>query len=152
MLYGEETGFNVIGHLHHVHQIAVNISRQLSLAGVPIDLALISGAAVGHDIGKFWLKTREYERIPYLHYYYTDLFFKTNDMPTIGHIATNHSTWDLELQNLSAESLVLIYADFRVKSVRDDSGAELTRVYTLKDSFDIILNMLDIVDEAKRKR
>lgn len=152
LLYGEETGFNVIGHLHHVHRIAVNISRQLSLAGVPIDLALISGAAVGHDIGKFGCKDWEYERIPYLHYYYTDLFFKTNDMPTIGHIATNHSTWDLELENLSAESLVLIYADFRVKSVRDDSGAELSRIYTLKDSFDIILNMLDNVDEAKRKR
>ncbi len=152
LIYGEKTGFNVIGHLNNVHRIAVNISRQLSLAGVPIDMALISGAAIGHDIGKFGCKDTEYQRIPYLHYYYTDLFFKTNDMPTIGHIATNHSTWDLELENLSAESLALIYADFRVKGVRDASGAERIKIYTLKDSFDIILNMLDNVDEAKTRR
>jgi nicotinic acid mononucleotide adenylyltransferase len=152
LLYGEKTGFNVLGHLNSVHRIAVNISRQLSLAGVPIDLALISGAAVGHDIGKFGCKDTEYQRIPYLHYYYTDLFFKTNDMPTIGHIATNHSTWDLELENLSAESLALIYADFRVKGIRDESGLERMKIYSLEDSFDIILNKLDNVDEAKRKR
>lgn len=37
-------------------------------------------------------------------------------MPMIGHIATNHSVWDIELENLPIESLVLIYSDFRVKN------------------------------------
>lgn len=152
LLYGENTGYNIIGHINGVHRIAVNISRQLSQAGIPIDKALVSGAAAGHDIGKFGCKDTEYERIPYLHYYYTDLFFKTNDMPTIGHIATNHSTWDLELENLSAESLVLIYADFRVKGSRDAAGREIIQIYTLKDSFDVILNKLDNVDDEKKRR
>ena len=40
----------------------------------------------------------------------------------MGHIAANHSVWDLELENLSVESLLLIYADFRVKSFRDQAG------------------------------
>ena len=36
-------------------------------------------------------------------------------MDGISHIASNHSTWDLELESLSVESLLLIYADFRSK-------------------------------------
>ena len=43
-------------------------------------------------------------------------------LPAIGHIAANHSVWDLELENLSVESLLLIYADFRVKSSRNDKA------------------------------
>ena len=70
----------------------------------------------------------------------------------ISHIASNHSTWDLELENLSVESLVLIYADFRSKSVRGADGREQPVFYTLKESFDVILNKLDNVDEAKRER
>lgn len=70
----------------------------------------------------------------------------------IGHIAANHSTWDLELDNITVESLVLIYADFRVKQMRDESGKEITKIYSLKDSYDVILSKLDNVDEAKRNR
>ena len=70
----------------------------------------------------------------------------------IGHIAANHSTWDLELDNLSAESLLLIYADFRVKSSRDAAGQEVVHFYSLAESFDVILNKLDNVDAAKEHR
>ena len=73
-------------------------------------------------------------------------------MPTIGHIAANHSTWDLELENLSVESLLLIYADFRVKSSRNDRGEEVVRFYSLDEAFDVILGKLDDVDETKRLR
>lgn len=152
LIYGEITKFNILGHISGVHKISLIIGKQLSKIGVPIDMALMSGAAVGHDIGKFGCKDTEATRIPYLHYYYTDVFFKSNHMPVIGHIATNHSTWDLELENLSAESLVLIYADFRVKSFRDAAGNEQINYYSLKQSFDVILNKLDNVDDAKRKR
>ena len=72
--------------------------------------------------------------------------------PIIGHIATNHSTWDLELENLSIESLILIYADFRVKSSRDEQKNEIVNFYTLKESFDVILNKLDNVDAKKHER
>ena len=70
----------------------------------------------------------------------------------IGHIAANHSTWDLELANLSVESLLLIYADFRVKSSRNSEGAEVVHFYSLDDAFQVILDKLDNVDEAKEHR
>lgn len=148
----EITEFDTLGHISGVHFVAMHMAKQLSSFGVPIDLALVSGAAAGHDIGKYGCKLEEAKRIPYLHYYYTYEFFKRNNMPTIGHIATNHSTWDLELENLSVESLVLIYADFRVKGLRDETGAEKIRFYNLEESFHVILKKLDNVDEAKTNR
>lgn len=146
------TPYNTLGHISGVHYIAMFVARQLHKVGVPIDLGLISGAAAGHDIGKYGCKKSEEQRIPYLHYYYTDICYNRFDIGTIGHIAANHSTWDLELENLSVESLVLIYADFRVKSRRSDSGGEIVHFYSLADAFDVILNKLDNVDEAKLKR
>lgn len=148
----EISGYNTLGHIGGVHYVSMHIGNQLAKAQVPIDLALLSGAAAGHDIGKYGCKSHEAERVPYLHYYYTDMYFKNNHMPGIGHIATNHSTWDLELENLSVESLILIYADFRVKSKREENGREYVHFYSLKDSFDIILNKLDNVDEKKKAR
>ncbi|MEE0517284.1 MAG: hypothetical protein UC708_05320 [Anaerovoracaceae bacterium] len=146
------TPFNTLGHIAGVHYVAMHAARQLTALGVPVDLALISGAAAGHDIGKYGCKKSEEKRIPYLHYYYTDLCFKRFDMPMIGHIAANHSTWDLELDNLSAEALLLIYADFRVKSTRNSDGRETVNFYTLDQSFEVILNKLDNVDAAKEHR
>jgi len=146
------TPFNTLGHVAGVHYVAMYAARQLYAAGVPVDLALISGAAAGHDIGKYGCRKHEERRIPYLHYYYTDLCFNRFGMPTIGHIAANHSTWDLELENLSAESLLLIYADFRVKSSRNEAGDEIVHFYSLADAYDVILSKLDNVDEAKRLR
>ncbi|MCD8125359.1 MAG: hypothetical protein LUE23_10110 [Lachnospiraceae bacterium] len=147
----EITPFNTNGHIAGVHFVSTHMARQMKACGVPVDLALMSGAAIGHDIGKFGCKDSESRRVPYLHYYYTDQCFRRHDMPFIGYIAANHSTWDLELENLSLESLLLIYADFRVKSTREN-GAEIIHFYTLKESFDVILNKLDNVDDAKRLR
>lgn len=148
----EITSHNTLAHIAGVHYIAMHAGRQLLNAGVPVDLALVSGAAFGHDIGKYGCKPEEAKRVPYLHYYYTDKYFKRNRMPSIGHIAVNHSTWDLELENLSLESLVLIYADFRVKSARDGDGKEISKFFSLRDSFQVILDKLDNVDDAKRDR
>lgn len=36
--------------------------------------------------------------------------------------------------------------------MRGEDGREITKIYTLKDSFDVILSKLDNVDEAKRNR
>ena len=146
----EATPFETLGHIAGVHYVAMTVARGLYYAGVPIDLSLASGAAAGHDLGKFGCKPNE--RVPYLHYYYTAQWFEEFHMEGIGHIAANHSTWDLELDNISVESLVLIYADFRVKQERDAQGREITKIYTLKDSFDVILSKLDNVDEAKKNR
>lgn len=146
------TPFNTLGHIGGVHYVAMYVAKQLRHAGVPLDLGIMSGAAAGHDIGKYGCRKSEEQRIPYLHYYYTDLCYERFGLPTIGHIAANHSTWDLELENLSAESLILIYADFRVKSSRNAAGKEQVFFYSLEDAFGVILNKLDNVDEVKKQR
>ncbi len=63
----------------------------------------------------------------------------------------NHSTWDLEVENLSLESLILIYSDFRVKNMKTKSGYKM-HIYSLEDSFYVILNKLESLDEKKEKR
>ncbi|MGI6735787.1 MAG: hypothetical protein ACOX41_00520 [Anaerovoracaceae bacterium] len=148
----EITPFDTLGHVAGVHHVAMHAARQLYQLGAPVDPAMISAAAVCHDIGKFGCRPEEANRVPYLHYYYTDECLKMLGMPRVAHIASNHSTWDLELENLSVESLLLIYADFCVKSRRSEDGTETIHFYTLEEAFDVILNKLDNVDEAKRAR
>ncbi|WP_235985976.1 nicotinate-nicotinamide nucleotide adenylyltransferase [Clostridium vitabionis] len=149
-LNAEVTPFRTLEHIAGVHFVAMHVARGLYAAGVPIDLTLISGAAAGHDIGKFGCKPNE--RVPYLHYYYTNQWFSEREMDYIGHIAANHSTWDLEPEHLSVESLVLIYADFRVKQSRGEDNREITVISSLKDAFDVILHKLDNVDAKKLRR
>ncbi len=145
--------FDMVAHVAGVHMVAMHIARQLAVIGIPVDLRLVSGAAAIHDIGKYGCRENEVRRIPYLHYYYTDIWCKENGLSAIGHIAANHSTWDLELENLPVESLILIYADFRVKSSgKDANGKEIMTFYDLASSFQVILNKLDNVDDAKEKR
>ena len=145
-LGNEATPFSTLSHIAGVHYVAMAAARGLAAAGVPVDLALVSGAAAGHDLGKYGCKPGE--RVPYLHYFYTDQWFTHMGLPVISHIAANHSTWDLEPENLTVESLLLIYADFRSKQERGPDGREVTRIYGLDDSFQIILSKLDNV-EAK---
>lgn len=144
--------FDLLAHVAGVHYVAMHVARQLFEAGVPIDLRLISGAAACHDIGKYGCKDSEVRRIPYLHYYYTDVWCRRNNLPTIGHVAANHSTWDLELEDLQVEALVLIYADFRVKTKARVNGKEVMGFYSLQDSFQVILDKLDNVDKKKEDR
>jgi nicotinic acid mononucleotide adenylyltransferase len=151
MLDQEVNGFNTLNHVAAVHYVAMHIARQLKKVGSHVNLGLVSGAAAGHDIGKYGCKGLEKRRVPYLHYYYTEQWFSKYNMPNIGLIATNHSTWDLELENLPLESLILIYADFRVKNKTTKNGYEM-HIYELSDSFQIILDKLDNVDEKKEKR
>jgi nicotinic acid mononucleotide adenylyltransferase len=151
-LAAEVTPFNALGHIGGVTYVATFMARQLHKRGVPVDVALIAGAAAVHDMGKYGVKKGEERRVPYLHYYYTDIFCEREGLPQMGHIAANHSVWDLELENLSVESLLLIYADFRVKSSRNEKHQEVIHFYTLKEAFDVILNKLDDVDDAKRQR
>ena len=139
----EATPWRTLEHIAGVHHVAMWAARGLKAAGAPIDLALVSAGAAGHDIGKFGC--RPGERVPYLHYHYTDLWFSRRHMADIGYVAANHSVWDLELDYLSAESLALIYADFRVKQERGPDGREITRISTLEEAFDVILSKLDNV-------
>ncbi len=146
------TGYDTLGHISGVSFISVYIARQLLETDVRVDPALVSGAAILHDIGKYGCRLEEASRVPYLHYYYTYEFAQRMHLSSIGSIASAHSVWDLELENLSVESLILIYADFRVKSTRNADGTEQVKFWTLKESYDIILGKLDNVDDAKRRR
>lgn len=150
-LNGEVFGYNTLDHICGVHFLSLHIGRQLKLKNIPIDLGRVSGAAAGHDIGKYGCKGEELKRVPHLHYYYTDLWFQKQNINYIRNIAINHSTWDLELENLSLENLVLIYSDFRVKNIQRPKGVEM-HIFSLEDSFNIILEKLENVDEAKEKR
>jgi nicotinic acid mononucleotide adenylyltransferase len=142
------TGYTTLDHVCGVHHLALNVGRQLKYARVPVDLGRVSGAAAGHDVGKYGCRGDEIKRVAYYHYYYTGKWFENRDITYIRNVAINHSTWDLEVENLSLESLVLIYSDFRVKS--DDNGR--MRFYTLSEAFRVILEKLDNVDEAKELR
>ena len=146
------TPYNTLGHVAGVHHVAMHMARQLLKTEVSVDPGLMSAAAMVHDMGKFGCRPAEARRVPYLHYYYTYQFCRLYRIPVIGSIASNHSVWDLELDNLSCESLLLIYADFRVKSVFDADRNEHIHFWTLKDSFDVILSKLDNVDDAKKQR
>lgn len=146
----EVTPYRTLEHIAGVHHIAVTAARALRKSGVAVDVALVSGAAAGHDLGKFGC--RPGERVPYLHYFYTDQWFRHRRMTDIGHVAANHSVWDLEPDYLSVEALLLIYADFRVKQLHDAQGREITRISTLAEAFQVILDKLDDVDGEKQKR
>ena len=146
----EVTPYRTLEHIAGVHHLAVTAARALRKSGVAVDVALVSGAAAGHDLGKFGC--RPGERVPYLHYFYTDQWFRRRRMTDIGHVAANHSVWDLEPDYLSVEALLLIYADFRVKQLHDAQGREITRISTLAQAFQVILDKLDDVDGEKQKR
>ncbi|NMM62662.1 cytidyltransferase [Clostridium sp. P21] len=148
---GELTGFNTLDHVCGVHYLSLYIARQLKIIGLPVDLGRVSGAAAGHDIGKYGCKGAELKRVPHLHYYYTDQWFKKYGINYIRNIALNHSTWDLELENLSLESLLLIYSDFRVKNEFINNVPQM-KLFSLERAFYIILDKLENVNDEKCKR
>ncbi|MGM9972652.1 MAG: cytidyltransferase [Clostridiaceae bacterium] len=145
------TGFTTLDHICGVHHLAINIGRQLKSRMLSVDLGRVSGSSAGHDIGKFGCIGEEMKRVPYLHYYYSDQWFLKHNIHYIRNVAVNHSTWDLELENLSLESLILIYCDFRVKLL-EGSSPPVMHIYSLEDSFKVILNKLDNVDDKKERR
>lgn len=150
-LSGEVFKYNTLDHVCGVHYLSLHIARQLKDKNVQIDLGRVSGAAAGHDIGKYGCIGKELKRVPHLHYYYTDQWFKKYNINYIRNIAINHSTWDLELENLSLESLILIYSDFRVKNIETSEGFTMN-IFPLTESFKVILDKLENIDEKKEKR
>ena len=143
--------FDPASHTIGVHHLALHMGRQAKKAGLPVDLAMVSAAALCHDIGKFGCRGNDAARIPYLHYYYTYEWLNRMGLNKIAHISANHSTWDLEFENLTLESLLLIYADFRVRGIWEN-GREVVRIYTLAESYDIIFSKLYNMTAEKQQR
>ena len=148
----ESTPFDPASHTIGVHNIALHTAILAKKAGFPVDLPLVSAAALGHDIGKFGCRGEDLSRIAYLHYYYTWQWFSRHDMEEIGYISANHSTWDLEFENLPIESLLLIYADFRVRGSRAPGEKERMRIYSLKDAYEMIFCKLADMTPEKTLR
>ncbi len=144
--------FDTASHIIGVHNVAVHAGMLAEKAGLPVDLALVSAAALAHDVGKFGCRGADARRIPYLHYYYTGIWLEQEGLEEIGHVAANHSTWDLEFENLPIESLLLIYADFRVRGHRGPDGKEIMQICTLLESRDIIFSKLADMTEEKQRR
>ena len=144
--------FDPASHTIGVHNVALHTAILAAKAGVGVDLPLVSAAAFGHDIGKFGCRGDDARRIPYLHYYYTWQWFSEQNMEEIGHVSANHSTWDLEFENLPVESLLLIYADFRVRGTRGEDGREQIRIYTLAEAYEMIFSKLYDMTPEKQKR
>ena len=145
--------FDPASHTIGVHNVALHIGILAKRAGLDVDLPLVRAAAFGHDIGKFGCRGEDARRIPYLHYYYTWQWFRAHGMEEIGYISANHSTWDLEFENLPIESLLLIYADFRVRGVwNQDTGQERVSVHSLTDAYEAVFTKLyDMTPEKKRR-
>jgi cytidyltransferase-like protein len=147
----EWRGLSIQDHVLGVTGLGLHLGRQLARS-VPVDLPLLHGAAIGHDVGKFGCLGDEVRRIPRLHYYYTHLWYQDRGLPGLGHIATNHSCWDLELMRLPVETQLLVYADFRVKDSRGPDGRPRMAIIPLKQAYDTILGKLEDVDRAKVRR
>lgn len=143
--------FDPASHTIGVRNIAVHAAILAEQAGLPADVPLVAAAALCHDIGKFACRGEDAKRIPYLHYYYTWQWLTERAMEHIAHVSANHSTWDLEFENLPIESLLLIYADFRVRGTREN-GQEIVRIYPLSDAYEMIMSKLSDVTPAKQKR
>ena len=143
--------FDTASHIIGVHNVALHAGILARQAGLPVDLPLVSAASFAHDVGKFGCRGADAKRIPYLHYYYTWTWLEAAGLEEIGHVAANHSTWDLEFENLPMESLLLIYADFRVRGERVN-GKEHMRICSLAESRDIIFSKLADMTEEKQRR
>ena len=144
--------FDPASHTIGVNNVAVHTAQLARKAGLKVDIPLVSAASLSHDIGKFGCRGKDAPRTPYLHYYFTWQYLSEQDLPHIAHVAANHSTWDLEFENLPIESLLLIYADFRVRALRDETGKEHTQIYSLADSYSIILSKLANMTPEKHRR
>ena len=144
-------GLSIYDHVLGVTGLSLWIGRQLAHMA-PVDLPLLHGAAIGHDVGKFGCVGDEVQRVPRLHYYYTHTWYQDRNLLSLGHIATNHSCWDLEQVRLPVETLLLIYADFRVKQWPDASGRQRMQIISLHDAFAAIRDKLENLDHEKIRR
>lgn len=143
--------FDPASHTIGVHNMALHTACLAQKAGLAVDVPLVAGAALCHDIGKFGCRGEDARRIPFLHYYYTWQWLTEHGLEQIAHVSANHSTWDLEFENLPIESLMLIYADFRVRGTRE-AGGEVVRIYPLSTAYEMIRSKLYHVTPEKTRR
>lgn len=148
----EWKGFTSLDHTLGVYNLCMFIGRQMKKLGFPVDLAILSAAAIGHDIGKYGCYGEELKRIAYYHYFYTKEWYDKNRLYNLSHYATNHSTWDLEELRLPNETIILIYSDFRVKTRYNEDGSSNMDIFSNEESFEVIKNKLDNLDEEKLNR
>ena len=148
----EINGFNTLDSICCTSFLATTIARSLKNAGQPVNIGKIFGASFGYTIGKFACSDFLCSTTPYSNYYYTDQWYSKHDMPYTGHVAVNHSIWDLELENLPLESLILVYSDFRTKETYDKNGVLYTEIFDLNTAFQLMLVDPEILEGSKKER
>ena len=84
----EVTPFRALEHIAGVHHIAVTMGRGLRETGIPRGPG--SGVRQCRRARHRQIRLPAGERVPYLHYYYTDLWFRRHKLSDIGHVAANH--------------------------------------------------------------
>ena len=149
----EATPFDPASHTIGVHNVALHTAILAKRAGFPVDLPLVRAAALGHDIGKFGCRGEDLRahRLSAL-LLYLAVVQSGHRMEEIGYISANHSTWDLEFENLPIESLLLIYADFRVRGTRQPGEKEVMRIHTLAEAYEMIFCKLADMTQEKTLR
>ena len=139
-----------LDHIAGVHHVAMRVARSFHASGGLIDLGLISGAALGHDLAN--LAASPGSGCPI-----STTITRTSGSPggacrssAISPPTTPCGTWRSRTCPLNPWRWW--YADFRVKQTYDESRRETARLFTLQEAFDVILSKLDDVDDAKRLR
>ena len=89
--------FDPASHTIGVHNVALHTAIMAVKAGIPVDLPLVSGAALGHDVGKFGCRGEDAARIPYLHYYYTWQWFSQLGLEDIFQPIILLGIWNLKI-------------------------------------------------------
>lgn len=133
----QATPFDIGAHILGVHHVAVEAARQAVRRGAAVDLPLLSAAALTHDIGKFGCRGEDQKQMPLRHSHYSGLWLTRQALLQIERIAAHHSVWELEREDLPLESVLLIYADLRVRGTREN-GAETVRIVPLAEAYGII--------------
>ena len=145
----EISPFDTLGHIAGVHYVAMYAARQLAYFKVPVDLALTSGAAFCHDIGKYGCKKNEEKRVPYLHYYYTDACCHRVGLNGIGHI--EERLMDEHVVTTSGNDLCL-RGEFADDNLNDLSWWTRKHVdYAVREAGDLLnleFNLLGNTEEA----
>lgn len=143
------TPFDIGAHILGVHHVALTTGRLAAQAGFSVDLPLLSAAALTHDIGKYGCPAGE--SMPLRHAWYSGLWLQRQGFSRIERIAAHHAVWELEDENLPIETLLLIYADQRVRGTREPNG-ETVRIYPLEEARGMIRAKILNKTEEKLRR
>jgi putative nucleotidyltransferase with HDIG domain len=132
---------HIVRHSEAVERVAVFLAKKLNEAGVPVDEALVSRAALLHDIDK--LETLEPGKA-HLHGKISRQILESEGFPDVGKIAERHQLeWVLSKGGFDGwEEKIVLYADKRVND---------GKIVSLGQRFDYLLQRYGVEKSAREK-